>query len=200
MRLPIDAYALSDEGIALVARAGAKLTQDCMKGFSLRYEPPEVPQDAAATENRRYGISDASLAARYGYHLAPHPDTALAYRLTAAQSMVLSGEKENVERAHTYNGKKIPEHGCAGQAAYQTRARYRAEDAAAVASDIDTRSRCSGTEVTSFARSFRAEVAHRARCGPSPPTRGREPFTRSSRRRGHHHDLHPDGSLGRTFG
>ncbi|MEU6920707.1 hypothetical protein [Streptomyces sp. NPDC046631] len=140
VRLPIDAYALSDEGIALVARAGAKLTQDCMRGFSLRYEPPEVPQDAAATENRRYGISDASLAARYGYHLAPHPDTAPAGRLTAAQSMVLSGEKENGERAHTYNGKKIPEHGCAGQAAYQTRARYRAEDAAAVASDIDTRS------------------------------------------------------------
>ncbi|MER6091172.1 hypothetical protein [Streptomyces bluensis] len=71
--LPFDAYGLSTFQIHTVEYAQDLLIRDCMRAQGLGWDPLPPPAEAAAEppNRRRYGVLEAEVAARYGYHLPP---------------------------------------------------------------------------------------------------------------------------------
>ncbi|MET8582732.1 hypothetical protein ABZX39_17860 [Streptomyces collinus] len=107
-RLPLAAYSYSDAEYAVIESAQRILARDCMKGFGLSYRP--VRKSASGTtSDRRYGISDMAVAARYGYHLPPEPRNP-GTELGPEQRDVLYGKKS------AFHGKAVPDAGCLGWA------------------------------------------------------------------------------------
>ncbi|MEU3985946.1 hypothetical protein AB0F77_38800 [Streptomyces sp. NPDC026672] len=71
--LPFDAYGLSVFQIHTVEYAQDLLIRDCMRaqGLSWNLLPPPAEAAAEPPNRRRYGVLEAEVAARYGYHLPP---------------------------------------------------------------------------------------------------------------------------------
>jgi hypothetical protein len=131
-RLPIAVYSYSDADYALIRSAEQVLARECMKSFGFSYTPPEDPAPTVMPD-RRYGLSEMSTAARYGYR--PPPETAEPEaRLTEDQATVLYGRKP------TYEGKAIPDRGCLGKAVLDLRKPYEYKAGSAAASHIATTS------------------------------------------------------------
>jgi hypothetical protein len=118
LRLPVQDYLLTDAQAALVGRSRALLVQRCMHLFGFGYA---VPPTAAgrygprSLTDRRYGITDAALAARYGYRLGDR-DPARQKRpptptLGPDAQTVLTGEGRSRIR-----GMAVPDGGCIGEA------------------------------------------------------------------------------------
>ncbi len=107
-RLPLAAYSYSDAEYAVIESAQQILARDCMKGFGLSCRPVRKSV-SGVTSDRRYGISDMAVAARYGYHLPPQPPDP-APELGAEQREVLYGKKP------AFRGKAVPDAGCLGSA------------------------------------------------------------------------------------
>jgi hypothetical protein len=72
LALPLTAYTATNRQRALVDTAFAELLNRCMArhGFAPRFQPPSPPQPPTPL-SWRYGIGDATRAARYGYHTPP---------------------------------------------------------------------------------------------------------------------------------
>ncbi|MFF4604707.1 hypothetical protein ACFY12_18500 [Streptomyces sp. NPDC001339] len=73
--LPFDAYAMSTPAIHAVESAEDVLIRGCMRAQGMAWKalprPSGVDQDPP--NRRRYGLIEADIAARFGYHLPPEP-------------------------------------------------------------------------------------------------------------------------------
>ncbi len=94
------------------------LAQDCVAKFDLRYIPDTPQASGGDASDRRYGLSSAGDAARYGYHLPPEPSAGKSQSVGPALRLVLTGAAASGEKTHSeYQGREVPENGCLGEAA-----------------------------------------------------------------------------------
>ncbi|MFC1431422.1 hypothetical protein ACEZDB_12290 [Streptacidiphilus sp. N1-3] len=123
----MEAYEENYPQLQAIEKAVNKLTATCMAGYGFTSLPPAASGHPPASIDdsnmpRRYGLSDAAQAARFGYHLAndngPIP---LQYPLSDAESAVANGfirhGSTQLPVPSTYKGKAIPPGGCGGEAA-----------------------------------------------------------------------------------
>jgi hypothetical protein len=118
LRLPLDAYLPSTSDVGRIVRAQGVLTLACMRKFGFDYQPAEKPAQPAPPPGhaRRYGITDASLAAAYGYGLPRTEGEATSGRQSSrtpdpVEVAVLLGRGQR-----SYAGKPVPDGGCLGEA------------------------------------------------------------------------------------
>jgi hypothetical protein len=139
LRLPITSYELSDTQSAEAEYLGQLYAQECMHGFGFEYLPglsiSSIAQNSRITaelNSRRYGVSDPTAAATYGYHIPSWARSAAAPtpfpRPGDPEFRVLTGQP-----AGRYHGRPVPAGGCLGQASGRL-----------TAADIDTGAQASG--------------------------------------------------------
>ncbi|MFC7530716.1 hypothetical protein [Actinoplanes sp. GCM10030250] len=133
--LPIDDYALTLPQSSLVERARQMLVRTCIQRFGFDV-PLDLDRDkkreAALVEDlgmygnkRRYGVSDMTAAAKYGYHspsdvngTRPAVDVAKEKSVSssAALKLVLKGNLQAGQKAPVDTaGKALPKGGCQGE-------------------------------------------------------------------------------------
>ncbi|MFG3213818.1 hypothetical protein [Streptomyces tendae] len=123
LTLPVEKYLVSYPEVVQWQRARRGVWVSCMARYGFEEFNPPVPGLNPPTEyndanmSRRYGISDAALAAKYGYHLSPEVmvEPPVWEPAPGAEEAVFSGEGQEVGDG-TYNGKAIPDGGCRGEA------------------------------------------------------------------------------------
>ncbi|MEV6260915.1 hypothetical protein AB0M42_09200 [Streptomyces sp. NPDC051784] len=143
-RLPIASYAYTDAQDAEIAAAEDVLTERCMKELGISWTAVEAPETPRASD-RRYGLSNADEAARYGYHLPPekpfNPNAGLsATTLTALYGRSVDGA------AKADPALDIPARGCRGEAAESLDAGHRYQAGAEAAGEIARNSYQRSTE------------------------------------------------------
>jgi hypothetical protein len=126
LSLPADAYKPTPAQRIVIDRAAVLLTNDCMKrfGFDAVLPPPQEPDQPSLA--RRYGITDATVARTYGYHLAPGDGIRVDKKpqggpsLSDSELLVLTGNEGGKPgtpaKSQAYNGAQIPAGGCTGEA------------------------------------------------------------------------------------
>ncbi|WP_345040818.1 hypothetical protein [Streptomyces sannanensis] len=116
-RLPIAAYSYSDAEYAVIESAQLVLAKKCAARFSLAYRPPGTAPAPPSASDRRYGLSSAAEAARFGYRMPPQP-APVAEKLDADTRLVLYGRRAagGATGPLEYRGQKVPETGCLGEA------------------------------------------------------------------------------------
>ncbi|MFF7051726.1 hypothetical protein ACFY94_25540 [Streptomyces griseorubiginosus] len=127
--LPVEDYLLKNDEHAEMLYASKLVVRQCMARFGFDYavEPggksPVDPKGDAANMARRYGVSDATTAARYGYHLpadaVPAPPAGAQPMSDAARDVFLGDTPRadgGGQPVKQYQGQKIPAHGCSGEA------------------------------------------------------------------------------------
>ncbi|MFD9033517.1 hypothetical protein ACFVZW_20550 [Streptomyces sp. NPDC059567] len=142
-RLPIARYSYTDAENAAIESAQQVLTRRCMRTYGITYEPPKPGADAPEPADRRYGLSSASEAARFGYH--PNHDALPTERPALPKDAfpVLYGKRSAVRGGGEkvmYKGKEVPSDGCFGQSVGKLSKEYDEPAGAAVASRIATES------------------------------------------------------------
>ncbi|MGF7234169.1 MAG: hypothetical protein ACQSGP_04295 [Frankia sp.] len=120
LHLPLDTYLLSVSDLDRIGQARRVLTHGCMQRLGYSFPPltPGIPTGPSTWNERRYGVTDPAMAARYGYGLGPRdpashpgrPDETGANTPTTAQLRALDGS------VGTVNGVPVPAGGCTGQA------------------------------------------------------------------------------------
>jgi hypothetical protein len=141
-RLPIARYSYTDAEIAVIESAEQILTQRCLRGFGIAYEPPQREPETSATADRRYGLSSASEASRLGYHpdIGPPPT---GPDLSEDELRVFYGSRgANPDGSDgvVYDGKDVPANGCFGQSVARLSKKYAHPEAAETARRISTQS------------------------------------------------------------
>jgi hypothetical protein len=121
--LPLDAYLVPVADLDRIGQARRVLIHGCMQRLGYSYPPlvTSPPAGPSTWNERRYGVADPAMAARYGYGLgardpATHParpDETGANAPTTAQVHALDGT------ASKANGVPVPSGGCTGQANQQ---------------------------------------------------------------------------------
>ncbi|MFD8855788.1 hypothetical protein [Streptomyces vinaceus] len=108
LELPLDAYLLTTPDLETLSRGRDAIVQRCLA--ALGAPPAPAPRGGVniGTNERRYGLADAELAKAHGYHV-PDADRPVEDYPQAVIPLV-RGE------ATAYNGKPVPEGGCAGEA------------------------------------------------------------------------------------
>jgi hypothetical protein len=126
--LPIEPYLFTDRQVARLFRARAVLTASCMERFGHHWPVPAEPAPDTGTLNpantaHRYGITDARLAARNGYHPAPGTMPSRTKQKSPGpnpgpeEMLVLTGLHEDGARAaKDERGRPVPAGGCQGEA------------------------------------------------------------------------------------
>jgi len=121
MVLPIEGYLISYPETVAWQRAQQSLWKRCMQRYGFNsFNPPEPgmfppPGYDDANMARRYGISDAKEAARYGYHLPGGRGEPPVWEPgQGAERAVFSGSGGQVESG-SYKGAEVPEGGCQGE-------------------------------------------------------------------------------------
>ncbi|MFC8366140.1 hypothetical protein ACFUIY_40520 [Streptomyces griseorubiginosus] len=126
--LPIEPYLFTDRQVARLFRARAVLTASCMQRFGHRWPVPTHTAPDTGTLNpantaHRYGITDARLAARHGYHAAPGTVSSPTKEKSKGpdpgpeEMLVLTGLHEDGTRAaKDEHGRPVPADGCQGEA------------------------------------------------------------------------------------
>ncbi|MFF0423176.1 hypothetical protein [Streptomyces sp. NPDC004520] len=124
---PLDAYETTDDQRRKLEQAQARVTGDCMKRFGFTYEMPLSPAPGGRSNARRYGLTDATAAARYGYtpnQGAQRPAKPATVDLGASGDLALNGpaykgpqpmsleEAKAKDSGKTLNGQKVPIGGC----------------------------------------------------------------------------------------
>ncbi|MFD7497572.1 hypothetical protein ACFV8T_35400 [Streptomyces sp. NPDC059832] len=128
LRLPLNTYLPTPGEQATGEYLVYRVQQHCMRGYGFRYLP-HLSSDYIGTtvatwreyESRRYGISELTIAARRGYHLADAPAETRAPQAATTLSIpereVLSGRAPDGRRMTTpVRNKDVPDGGCAGLA------------------------------------------------------------------------------------
>jgi len=121
MKFPVDPYEENATQSGEVDYLSLRLTQLCMKDFGFAYLPglstAMIARDAEVMDvarSRLYGISDATAAAAYGYHLPSQTGGStgpeIASRLPAAEQDVLDGQGVT-----THHDRAVPVGGCIEQ-------------------------------------------------------------------------------------
>ncbi|MFJ4739570.1 hypothetical protein [Streptomyces sp. NPDC088775] len=128
LRLPLNAYLPTPGEQATGEYLVYRVEQHCMRGYGFRYLPrlsSEYIGTTVATwreyESRRYGISERTIAARRGYHLADQPSTTRAPQtattLSVPEREALSGRAPDGRKLTTpVRNKVVPDGGCTGLA------------------------------------------------------------------------------------
>ncbi|MFF1839515.1 hypothetical protein ACFVXE_35900 [Streptomyces sp. NPDC058231] len=121
LSLPLEEYMQTYEQTVVIAQAVRNLQSQCMARFGFDFRPPPAgntppPNDNDANIERRYGISDRTIAEKHGYGLGEPQQTGTRMPAISKAAMVVlsgrsSGEK-NAKAATSYQGKDIPEGGC----------------------------------------------------------------------------------------
>ncbi|WP_329210158.1 hypothetical protein OG257_22655 [Streptomyces sp. NBC_00683] len=114
------------------------LTEQCMRGLGMPYRAVPIPETSRASD-RRYGLSSADDAARYGYHLPPEPLFDPHEGLSAETLSALYGRSSGSTGNPAPKG-KVPPRGCRGQAVEALSSKHRYTVGAEIASDIANRS------------------------------------------------------------
>ncbi|KJE23815.1 hypothetical protein FF36_01748 [Frankia torreyi] len=160
LHLPLDRYLLSPRESASVARAYRALLAQCTRRFGLPDPRPRpVASDLPATLNeRRYGITDAALAATAGYRVSkPRP---AGEPPTPAESATTPdpGTLDILTGRHpgAVDGRPIPAGGCAGEA------KRRLNAGAPAGTDPDLAQRLSQTSYFASGRDGRVQEVLRA--------------------------------------
>ena len=151
LRLPVHAYLMTDSQMSELDAAQSVLITKCMKGFGFDYVRPAAISYSGTDLDptnmaRRYGISDAAVAARYGYHLppsTPEPTTGTndVTSLSDAEYEVLWGHSKVSNEdlvGRTAGGTAIPEHGCVGESEQEIAAGVTADTQAQLPGQINT--------------------------------------------------------------
>ncbi|MEW1694151.1 hypothetical protein ACIQCR_16375 [Streptomyces sp. NPDC093249] len=128
LSFPLDGYATTDEQRRKLEQAQSRVTSDCMTRFGFTYELPVTPSPTGGAGNsRRYGLTDAAQAARYGYvpnRGARPPAKTAARTLSATGRLALNGpefkgaqpmsleESRAEDSGKTLDGRKVPVGGC----------------------------------------------------------------------------------------
>ncbi|MFI7395121.1 hypothetical protein [Streptomyces tendae] len=140
-RLPIARYSYTETENAAIEYAQQLLTQRCLKSYGIAYEPEKPDQGSAESADRRYGVSNPTEAALFGYH--PNPDSLRDDQVDLPKEAlpVFYGNRSAAPGSGDeirYKGKRVPDAGCFGQSVGKLSKEYDAPDAAAVASRIAT--------------------------------------------------------------
>lgn len=122
LSLPVEKYLVGYTDVVDWQRAQRDLWISCMARFGFEKFNPPVPgvnppiEFNDANTPRRYGASDATQAAEYGYHLPPEQlDEPPAWEPAAgAEGAVFLGDGPELS-GNTYNGVTVPEGGCRGE-------------------------------------------------------------------------------------
>ncbi|MEU9862259.1 hypothetical protein AB0D99_15435 [Streptomyces sp. NPDC047971] len=140
-RLPIARFSYTSADYAVIEAAEQVLAKRCMADYSIAYEPPVRPAPTQALD-RRYGLSDESTAARYGYRLPPVRESAPDSGIGKDELVVLYGTRgaEKTSGPVEYRGRKILVEGCLGKAAIDFRKDYDYPEGGAVATRISAQS------------------------------------------------------------
>ncbi len=112
--LPLDPYHVDTEPLLdRMNRAWDVLAQRCIRRYGLRWPtspehvPPEGPEHM-----ERYGIIDADVVAKYGYHQPPQPGVKDG---GGGQSWSEDADAVMTGRVESYEGQPVPEGGCNGE-------------------------------------------------------------------------------------
>ncbi|EIV96582.1 hypothetical protein [Frankia sp. QA3] len=160
LHLPLDRYLLGPRESATVAQAYRTLLAQCTRRFGLPDPRPRpVTSDQPATLNeRRYGITDAALAATAGYRVSkPRPTSIPPTPAGSATTPdprtldILTGR-----HAGTVDGRPIPDGGCSGEA------KRRLNAGAPAGTDPDLAQRLSQTSYFAAGRDGRVQEVLRA--------------------------------------
>src|SRR5690242_15364372 len=115
--LPLDAYQLTMAERNTIEQARGVLFVRCMARFGFTIDMPLPPEPLPYTANeQRYGITDASQAATYGYHV-PRPQGPQPSRepsLSPAAAAVATGEGSG-----SFAGVRVPDGGCVAESKRQ---------------------------------------------------------------------------------
>lgn len=128
--LPLDAYRLSGEQHVRYLQALAILVNRCLQPFGFTHPVPAAEADTSGlARSRRYGITNAADAQRYGYHFPPADHAAVRSTpgppVTPDMLLVWTGSRDGIaahgpaQGGQSYHGRPIPVGGCAGEAARQ---------------------------------------------------------------------------------
>lgn len=168
-RLPIAGYSYSEVQSADISAAEGVLTERCMERLGIPYTAVKEPEAPRAAD-RRYGLSSAEDAARYGYHLPPEDPFNPNEGLSATTLIALYG------RSAAIDGKAdpaldIPARGCRGEASDSLGAGHQYRAGAETASRIARRSYEKSVEeprVREAVRRWSACMADRGYTYPDP--------------------------------
>ena len=137
-RLPIAEYSYTEAQNADIGAAEDVLTERCMKRLGLPYTARKAPAVSRASD-RRYGLSSAEDAARYGYHLPPKASFNPNKGLSTTTLIALYGRSAGID-GEADPALDIPARGCRGEAAESLDADHRYPAGAEIASGIARRS------------------------------------------------------------
>ncbi|MEU9879777.1 hypothetical protein [Streptomyces phaeochromogenes] len=126
LSLPVEKYLVGYTDVVQWQRAQRDLWVSCMARFGFEKFNPPIPgvnppaEFNDANMSRRYGASDATQAAEYGYHLPPeHMDEPPTWEPAAGpEDAVFLGDGPELSGG-TYKGVTVPEGGCRGEAERQ---------------------------------------------------------------------------------
>lgn len=120
LRLPVQDYMQSDAALQTISAARTRIMNRCLQRFKVKgTQTPATtgpdPYGPRSLTDRRYGITDLSLAAKFGFGLGPR-DPRLRARpvepsLSPDDRTVFTGEGRS-----QINGQSVPEGGCLGEA------------------------------------------------------------------------------------
>ncbi|WJV44535.1 hypothetical protein [Streptomyces flavofungini] len=139
LSLPVEKYLAGYPEVVQWQRAQRSLWVSCMARYGFENFNPPVPgvnppaEYNDANMPRRYGISNAAEAAKYGYHLPPQQmaEPPVWEPTDGPEGTVFLGEGPELSDG-TYNGTKVPEGGCRGETERQLGHLSQGEDAARV--------------------------------------------------------------------
>lgn len=115
LHLPVQDYMATDAQVQTIGTARVMLVDGCLQHFNIKRATPPAPvaYGPRSLTDRRYGIFDLALAAKFGFGLGPPSRQTMPAQpdLGADGQTILTGEGRS-----QINGKNIPEGGCLGEA------------------------------------------------------------------------------------
>ncbi|MEU5401489.1 hypothetical protein ABZ348_19600 [Streptomyces sp. NPDC005963] len=126
--LPVERYLFTDRQVGRVLRARAVLTASCMRRFGHSWPVPAASAETGtlnpANTAHRYGLTDPTAAARYGYHPAPGSPLARTRKKgppapappEAVMVVATGAEHDGSPVPKDRDGRTIPRGGCLGEA------------------------------------------------------------------------------------
>lgn len=120
LHLPVQDYMLTDQQLQAIATARVTLVERCLRRFNIEVPKLPAPTDAnlygpVSLTDRRYGITDPALAAKFGFGLGPR-DPSLQTKPTQPNlgpdgQTALTGQGRS-----QINDQSVPDGGCLAEA------------------------------------------------------------------------------------
>ncbi|MFD4115634.1 hypothetical protein ACFWSJ_19440 [Streptomyces niveus] len=114
--LPIARYSYTEKQRTAIESAKNSLTDACMSSFGIEYRSPETNVSLNSSD-RRYGLSNATEARQYGYHLPPDPGPAEIPDGSVKLNILFGQIKQ-------HKGKEVPHNGCRGSSVAELNGKF----------------------------------------------------------------------------